>query len=98
MIPGMDLIARAAVACLAALLALGGCADRGPTAGAVTIVFKHAKILGPVDPMPALLSEFEARHPGVRVKAEALPWNSDEQRQFLVINLEGGNPGFDVMM
>ena len=48
--------------------------------------------------MPALLTEFEARHPGVRVKAEALPWNSDEQRQFLVINLEGGNPGFDVMM
>ena len=43
--------------------------------------------------MPALLSEFQARHPGVRVKAEALPWNSDEQRQFLVITLEGGNPG-----
>ena len=48
--------------------------------------------------MPALLAEFEARHPGIRVKAEALPWSSDEQRQFLVINLEGGNPGFDVMM
>jgi trehalose/maltose transport system substrate-binding protein len=27
-----------------------------------------------------------------------LPWTSDEQRQFLVINLEGGQPGFDVMM
>ena len=98
MIPGMDCVARAAAACLIALLALTGCADRGPAAGGVTIVFKHAKILGPVDPMPGLLAEFEARHPGVRVKAEALPWNSDEQRQFLVINLEGGNPGFDVMM
>jgi multiple sugar transport system substrate-binding protein len=81
-----------------ALAGLGGCADRGPASGGVTIVFKHAKILGPVDPMPALLTEFERRHPGVRVKAEALTWSSDEQRQFLVINLEGGNPGFDVMM
>jgi multiple sugar transport system substrate-binding protein len=84
--------------CLAALLALAGCADRGAGPGPVTVVFKHAKILGPVDPMPALLAEFEARNPGIRVKAEALPWSSDEQRQFLVINLEGGNPGFDVMM
>jgi trehalose/maltose transport system substrate-binding protein len=84
--------------CLIALLALAGCVDRGAGTGPVTVVFKHAKILGPVDPMPSLLAEFEARHPGIRVKAEALPWSSDEQRQFLVINLEGGNPGFDVMM
>src|SRR5262245_29894790 len=48
--------------------------------------------------MPGLIAEFEAAHPGVRVKAEALLWSSDEQRQFLVINLEGGRPGFDVMM
>ena len=34
----------------------------------------------------------------MRVQAEALPWNSDEQRQFFVINLEGDSPGFDVMM
>ncbi|HYS92345.1 MAG TPA: extracellular solute-binding protein, partial [Candidatus Acidoferrales bacterium] len=51
-----------------------------------------------MDPIPRLLAEFEAEHPGVRVKAEVLPWSSDEQRQFLVINLEGGRPGFDVMM
>src|SRR5262245_5761175 len=48
--------------------------------------------------MPGLIAEFEAAHPGVRVKAEALLWSADEQRQFLVINLEGGRPGFDVMM
>jgi multiple sugar transport system substrate-binding protein len=87
-----------AVILLVSVLALGGCAgefsDRGPT----TLVFKHARILGPSDPIPALLREFEAEHPGVRVKSESLPWASDEQHQFYAINLEGGSPGFDVMM
>jgi multiple sugar transport system substrate-binding protein len=32
------------------------------------------------------------------VKSESLPWSTDEQHQFYVINLEGGSPGFDVMM
>lgn len=32
------------------------------------------------------------------MKSEALPWSADEQHQFYVINLEGGRPGFDVMM
>ena len=87
--------------CLAGGLALAGCADspvRDGGSGPVTVVFKHAKLLGPVDPMGPLLAEFAALHPEIRVRAEALPWSSDEQRQFLVINLEGGNPGFDVMM
>ena len=80
-----------------ALLA-GGCGER-PVAGApVTLVFKHAKILGPADPVPGLLRRFEAEHPGVRVQSEALTWSSDEQHQFYVINLEGGSPPFDVMM
>jgi multiple sugar transport system substrate-binding protein len=64
----------------------------------VTLVFKHAKILGPSDPLPRLLRDFEASHPGVRVQSEAIPWNADEQHQFYVVNLEGGNPGFDVLM
>jgi multiple sugar transport system substrate-binding protein len=89
---------RLLAAGLGVILFLAGCTDQGGPSGPVTIVFKHAKLLGPVDPMPPLLAEFEATHPGIRVKAEALPWSSDEQRQFLVINLEGGNPGFDVMM
>jgi multiple sugar transport system substrate-binding protein len=80
------------------VLVLAGCTERGAASGPVTVVFKHAKLLGPVDPMPQLLAEFQSAHPGIRVKAEALPWSSDEQRQFLVINLEGGNPGFDAMM
>ena len=61
-------------------------------------MFKHAKILGPGDPVPGLLREFEARHPGVRVKAESLSWNSDDQHQFFVINMEGRGAAFDVMM
>ncbi len=83
------------VACL-----LFPAACRGPVTGPepVTLVFKHAKILGPSDPLPRLLREFEARHPGIRVKSESLPWSTDQQHQFYVINLEGGNPGFDLLM
>jgi multiple sugar transport system substrate-binding protein len=79
------------------LLFLTACADR-PPAGRINLVFKHAKILGPADPLPRLLAEFEARHPGIRVKSESLGWSTDEQHQLYVINLEGGSPGFDVMM
>src|SRR5215470_2554942 len=81
-----------------ALIAPSGCAERQGDGSPITLVFKHAHILGQGNPIPRLLAEFEAAHPGVRVRAEALPWNSDEQRQFFVINLEGGKPGFDVMM
>ncbi len=71
-----------------------GASEREP----ITLVFKHAKILGPADPVPELLREFERRHVGVRVKAESLSWNSDDQHQFFVINLEGRGAAFDVMM
>ncbi len=50
------------------------------------------------DPLPALLREFERRHPGVRVVNEPLPWTADVQHQFYVINLEGRSAGFDVLM
>ncbi len=83
---------------LSLLVFAGACAERPDARAPITLVFKHAHILGSENPIPKLIAEFEARHPGVRVKAEALPWNSDEQRQFFVINLEGGSPGFDVMM
>jgi len=80
------------------LLALGGCLGGPPEGGPVTLVFKYARILGSADPLPGLLRSFEASHPGVRVNGEALPWTSDDQHQFYVINLEGRSPGFDVMM
>ena len=90
--------ARWLVSTIGLALAVAACAAPPEGQGPVTLVLKHAKILGPVDPIPRLLAQFEAEHPGIRVKAEVLPWTSDEQRQFLVINLEGGRPGFDVMM
>jgi multiple sugar transport system substrate-binding protein len=90
--------AVALVAILLLLLVAAGCAGPPPEGRPVTLVLKHARILGPADPFPRLLREFEAAHPGVRVRSEALPWGSDEQHQFFVINLEGRTPGFDVMM
>jgi multiple sugar transport system substrate-binding protein len=91
---------RPGAAGLGALLlvtALGaGCEHAGPAPA--RLVFKHARILGPDNPIPDLLREFEARHPGVRVASEVLPWNADEQHQFYVINLEGGRAGLDVLM
>jgi multiple sugar transport system substrate-binding protein len=87
------------VALACALAGAAGCAE-GPEDGprTTTLVFKHARILGAGNPIPRLLAEFEARHPGVKVVAESLPWSTDEQRQFFVINLEGGSAGIDVMM
>ena len=89
---------RWAALVLAAAVALSGCAERRDGAGPVTLVFKHAKILGASDPLPGLLREFERRHPGVTVRSEPLTWTSDEQHQFYVINLEGASPTFDVLM
>ncbi len=83
---------------LGCVLAAGGCGEHLPSGGPITLVFKHAKILGPSDPVPRLLREFEARNPGVRVRSESLTWSSDEQHQFYVVNLEGGNAGIDVLM
>jgi multiple sugar transport system substrate-binding protein len=89
--------ARLVVVLLAAIL-LAGCEPSARDAGPVRLIFKHARILGPDNPIPELLREFEARHPGVRVASEVLPWNADEQHQFYVINMEGGRAGLDVLM
>ena len=83
---------------IALVILLAACTPGASEREPITLVFKHAKILGPADPVPALLREFEQRHVGVRVKAESLSWNSDDQHQFFVINLEGRGAAFDVMM
>src|SRR5438874_4665020 len=87
---------------VATIVVLAGCGGEPPRDLPVTVVFKHARMFGD-DPVPRLVAAFEARHPGVRVKTEALGSASDEQHQFFVINLEGSlgrgrGPGFDVMM
>ena len=94
---------RAILLAAATLALLAGCGGEPRRDAPVTIVFKHARMFGD-DPVPRLVAAFEARHPGVRVKTEALGSSSDEQHQFFVINLEGSlgrrgrGPGFDVMM
>src|SRR5690606_30627924 len=87
------------LAVLAAVLAAGGCGGERSEerAGERTIVFKHFRLFGDPAPFAALLREFEARHPGIRVRAETLPAASDEQHQFYVINLRGGSRDFDVL-
>ena len=62
---------------VAAVVMVGGCAERRDGAGAVTLVFKHAKILGPADPIPGLLREFEAAIPASRAERAA---HLDERR------------------
>ncbi len=82
------------------LLALvsAACAPRQDAVGPVQLVFRHARMPGDADPLPALFAEFERRHPGVTVRHEPLPWTADVQHQYYVINLEGRSPGFDVLM
>jgi multiple sugar transport system substrate-binding protein len=77
---------------------LPACSPSSDHAGPVRLVFRHSRMPGEGDPLPALLREFERAHPGVRVVTEPLPWTADVQHQFYVINLEGRSAGFDVLM
>lgn len=81
---------------LLGLLLLGACDPAPPDAPGVTLVFKHAKLFGDPEALAALIRDYEARHPGVRVRTEALPSSSDEQHLFYVINLRAGASDFDV--
>jgi multiple sugar transport system substrate-binding protein len=78
---------------------LSGCGDWGgtPEEKTTTIVFKHGKLAG--DPLlfGKLLEDFEAKHPGIKVRDETLPASTDEQHQFYIINLEGRSTDFDVI-
>lgn len=84
--------------CLCALWVLAGCSgEPSPSDAARPLVFKHSKLFGDPTALAELIRAFEARHPGVRVRTEALPSASDEQHQFYVINLRGGSADFDVL-
>jgi multiple sugar transport system substrate-binding protein len=87
---------RALLVAVGLLLAAACTAER--PGGQARLVLRHAKMPGEADPLPALLAEFERRHPGVRVAHEPLPWTADVQHQFFVLNLEGRSAGFDVLM
>src|SRR5207237_10236729 len=87
---------RALVLVLCVLVA--GCAQRPDAAAAVTLVFKHAKSLGPSDPVPALLREIEGRQPSVHVQAESLSSNSNQHIQSFVTKLDGSRSDCTVLM
>lgn len=87
-------------AAAAAALLPGACRDpapRAPRNATRTLVFKHSKLFGNPRALAALIAEFEARQPRVRVRTEALPSASDEQHLFYVINLRAGARDFDVL-
>src|SRR5947208_13169276 len=62
----MSALGAAVLLVTVSLLVLAGCSAPPERGGPVTLVLKHAKILGPVDPLPRLLTEFEPDHPGIR--------------------------------
>ena len=71
--------------------------DTPVSASRTDIVFKHGKIAGDPQVMTGLLRDFEARHPGLRIREEILPSSSDQQHQFYAITLEGKQAPFDVI-
>jgi multiple sugar transport system substrate-binding protein len=87
-----------AVAWLVVAVTFAACAPAPRTEAQAQLVLRHSRMPGDRDPMPALIAEFERRHPGVTVAREPLPWTADIQHQFYVLNLEGGSAGFDVLM
>jgi multiple sugar transport system substrate-binding protein len=89
-------VTRTLLLVLAVFLAACGRWEAGEPG--VRLLLRHSRMPPDADPLPALLGEFERRHPGVRVAREALPWTADVQHQFYVINLEGRSSGFDVLM
>jgi multiple sugar transport system substrate-binding protein len=91
-------LARIAVVLAVLAGVLAGCSDASRVASDVRLVLRHSRMPGERDPLPALLREFERRHPNVSVAHEPLPWTADVQHQFYVINLEARAHGFDVLM
>lgn len=69
----------------------------------VTIVFAHYDIQDFAsfgegrNYLSELIREFEKKHPNIEVKEEILPSYSDQQHQYLVINLEGKTTNIDVI-
>ena len=83
----------------ASLVSVVGCQSKASSTvntGEV-LVFKHGKVSGASDALGQLLREFEGQNPGVTVRSEELPSESDSQNQFYVINLESRSDAFDLL-
>lgn len=69
---------------------------RAPSTQTV-VVLKHGKLSGNPAAFAAILRTYEQLHPGIVIRDEILPASTDQQHQFYAINLEGRQPGFDVL-
>lgn len=76
-----------------------GCtqAGEGTDRASTTVVFKHGKLSGDGRVLSDLLRDFERRHPGLLIREELLPADSDRQHQYYAMNLDGGKAPFDLL-
>lgn len=63
-----------------------------------TIVFKHFKLANARAQFKKAIQEFERQNPGLHVREEILPSNSNSQHQYYVTSLEAGSVDFDVFL
>ncbi len=63
-----------------------------------TIVFKHFKLARARTMFKRAITQFEKENPGLHVREEILPSNSNTQHQFYVTNLEAHSGDFDVFL
>ncbi len=63
-----------------------------------TLVFKHFKLANARQAFQKAIEEFERNNPGVKVKEEILPSNTNIQHQFYVTSLEARSSDFDVFL
>ncbi len=87
----------------ALFLILFSCTQKGPGTARSgvddsTIVFKHFKLANARTAFKQAIKSFEKQNPGIRVREEILPSNSNTQHQFYVTNLEAHSADFDVFL
>jgi len=90
-----EFLSAATILSGAALAGCGRCEETG-AGGPVELVFAHGKHPRYLF-LSGLIRQFEAEHPGVRVREVVLPSSSDEMHQFYVINLAAGAADFDIL-
>lgn len=63
-----------------------------------TIVFKHFKLANAAEQFKSSIKSFEKQHPGITVREEILPSNTNIQHQFYATSLQAGSSDFDVFL
>lgn len=80
------------VAALALIAALGGCAEQED--GEITLVFAAGN--DPSGATETMIEEYNAAHPGVNVKFQAMPANTDTQHDAYVTYLSARESNIDI--